>query len=239
MVSGAKKKGVKIYGGLDPADLPKYSRIEASRATSVPASTIGVWVHGMPYTTRRGTRGRYASVVALPDANDPRLSFNNLLEVNVLRALREVHEVQLRQVREAIKNAKDDHGIDRLLIHPNLRTSGGALFLDYYFKLVELSNSKQLAMRAILEHSLKRVELDEHLRVLNFFPLPRHMPRDEQPILVSPYVSFGNAILARRGISTFAIRSRLDSGESEASILADYDLTDDELKEAILYEAAA
>jgi len=238
-MSGGKRKGVDLYGGLDPADLPKYSRVDASRATGVPASTIGVWVHGMPFTSRRGVRGRYSPVVALPDANDPRLSFNNLLEVNVLRALREVHEVQLQSVRNAIRNAKREHSIDRLLIHPNLRTSGGALFLDYYFKLVDLSNSKQLAMRAILEHSLKRVEVDEQLKVLNFFPLPRHMSRDDQPILVSPYVSFGNAILARRGISTFAIRSRLDAGEQEEAIIADYDLTEDELKEAILYEAAA
>lgn len=238
MVSWAKGRGFNLYGGLDPADMPRYTRVDASRATGVPASTIGVWAHGMPYTNRKGVRGRHEPVVPLPDSDDSRLSFNNLLEVNVLRALREVHEVKLQSVRTAIENAWRDHKIDRLLIHPNLRTSGGALFLDYYFKLVELSNSKQLAMRAILEHSLQRIEVDEELRA-SFFPLPRYMARDERPILVSPYVSFGNAILERRGISTYAIRSRVDAGENKAAIVADYDLREEEFEEAIVYEAAA
>lgn len=234
-----KKTGFNLYGGVDPAEMPRYTRVDAEKATGVPASTVGVWVHGMPYRTSKGKPGRYEPVITLPDDNDPRLSFNNLLEVSVLRALRGRHEVKLPAVRKAMENAKQEYGIDRLLIHPNLRTSGGALFLDYYFKLVDLSNTDQLAMRALLEHSLKRVEVDDQLRVKTFFPLPRKMERDERPILVSPYVSFGNAILERRGISTFAIRSRVDSGEKKESIIADYDLIDDEFEEAILYEAAA
>ena len=232
------KTSVSLYGGMDPAEMPRYTRVDAAKATGVPASTIGVWVHGMPYTTKKGKPGHYQPVIALPDEDDPRLSFNNLLEVSVLRALRAVHEVKLRAVREAMESAKQEHSIDRLLIHPNLRASGGALFLDYYFKLVELSNSKQLAMRAILEHSLRRVEYDDQLRG-TFFPEPRKMQRDEKPILVSPYVSFGNAILERRGVSTFAIRSRFDSGEKKEHIIADYGLMDEEFDEAILYEAAA
>jgi uncharacterized protein (DUF433 family) len=238
MVNGAKKGGFNLYGGLDPADMPRYARPDAARATGVPASTLGVWTRGMNFTSRRGVKGFYAPVVTLPDANDPRLSFNNLLEINVLRALREVHEVELRSVREAIENAKNEHNIQRLLIHPNLRTSGGALFLDYYFQLVDLSNSKQMAMRQILEHSLKRVELDEDLRY-TFFPMPRVMGPDARPILVSPYVSFGSAILERRGVSTYAIRQRIDAGEKQDDIIADYDLMEDEFEEAIRYEAAA
>lgn len=238
MVNGAKNRGFSLYGGCDPADLPRYTRTDASRATGVPASTIGVWVHGMPYRTRKGDLKHFEAVVRLPSKADPRLSFNNLLEVNVLRVLREVHEVRLKEVREAIAIAERTHGIDRLLTHPNLRASGGRLFLDRYFELVELSNTKQLAMRSILEHTLKRVEADEDLG-LTFFPVPRHMDSQERPILVSPKVSFGSAIIQRRGVSTGAIASRFNSGEGEADIVADYGLTEDEFKEAILYEAAA
>lgn len=239
MVDEAKGTGFNLYGGLEPANLPRYTRKDAERATGVPASTVGVWVHGMPHTTRKGVTERYEPVIELPDPSDSRLSFNNLLEVNVLRALREVHEVQLRCVREAMENARDEHGIDRLLIHPNLRTSGGMLFLDYYFRLTDLSNSKQLVMRSILEHTLKRVEVDERAFITSFFPEPRYMPKESQPILVSPYVAFGNAILERRGISTYAIRSRVDSGEEPAAIMADYGVTEEEFREAIHYEAAA
>lgn len=238
MVKGAQKGAFRIYGGSDPADLPMFTRLDASRATSVPTSTIGVWVHGMPYTTSKGLRRRYDPVVTLPDVGDSRLSFNNLLEVNVLRALREVHEVQLKSVRIAMQNARKERGIDRLLLHPNLRASGGDLFLDYYFQLVDLSHSKQEAMRTILEHSLKRVEID-HEQLRAFFPLPRLMSREERPILVSPYISFGNAVITSRGVSTYAVRSRLDAGEKREDIIADYDISPDEFNEAILYESAA
>jgi uncharacterized protein (DUF433 family) len=236
MVNGAKKQGFSPYGGHDPAEIPLYTRIDASRAIDVPASTISAWVHGM-YTTRRNKRAFYEPLIKLPDDDDPRLSFNNLLEVFVLRALRKVQEIKIQTVRTAIINAEREHRIERLLIHPNLRASGGDLFLDFYFRLVDLSNSKQLAMRQILEHSLQRVEVENDIPM--FFPLPRYMPPAERPILVSPYISFGNAVLERRGISTYAVRSRIDAGEKKESVIADYDLRADEFEEAILYEAAA
>ena len=236
MADGAKRRDFNLYGRLDPTEMPRYTRKDAERATGVPASTVGVWVHGMP---KSNGSGRYEPVLSLPHKHDPRLSFNNLLEVNVLRALREVHSVRLQCVRQSMETARREHGIDRLLIHPNLRTSGGMLFLDYYFKLTDLSNSKQLVMRNILEHTLSRVEVDEESLATSFFPEPRYMSKESQPILVSPYVSFGNAILERRGISTYAIRSRFDAGEKPASIIADYDVTEDEFQEAIYYESAA
>ncbi|MDQ3244281.1 MAG: DUF433 domain-containing protein [Gemmatimonadota bacterium] len=239
VVDEAKRKGFNLYGGLDPANVPRYTRKDAERATGVPASTVGVWVHGMPYTNTKGDRDRYEPVIDLPNQKDPRLSFNNLLEVNVLRALREVHEVRLRVVRQAMENARQEWDIDRLLIHPNLRATNGKLFLDYYFQLTDLSNTKQLVMRSLLADSLKRVEVDEELLARAFFPEPRFMPKDSQPILVSPFISFGNAILERRGISTYAIRSRVDSGESPESIKEDYEVTEEEFQEAIRYEAAA
>jgi uncharacterized protein (DUF433 family) len=238
-VKGTRKRRFKLYGGTNPADLPRYTRLEASRATGIAASTIGVWVHGMPHTDRRGVKRYYGPVITLPDPKDPRLSFNNLLEANVLRALRKApNDVQLKAVRVAIANAKKEHKIDRLLLHPNLRASGGELFLDYYFKLVTLSNSEQMAMRAVLEHSLQRVEIEEGLPV-SFFPTPRFMDKRERPILVSPFISLGSAVVERRGVSTSVIRSRVDAGEKRSDVIADYDLTDAEFEEAILYETAA
>lgn len=239
MVDRANKgSGFNLYGGLDPADLPRYSYIDAARATNVPASTVGAWLRGMSYKRAGRKPGFFHPVIERPDESDTRLSFNNLLEVNVLRALRQVHEVKVQAVRDAMERAKEDHGITRLLIHPNLRTSGGKLFLDYYFQLVELTNTQQLAMEVMLRHSLQRVQVDDR-QVQGFFPIPRSTSQDARPILVSPYVSFGNAIIERRGVTTNAIRSRFDLGETKAAIMADYGLNGEEFDEAILYEAAA
>lgn len=240
MVTGAKiGRGFNLYGGLDPADLPRYGYAEASRATGVPASTVGVWVRGMRFTRASGAEGFYSPVIARPSKHDTRLSFNNLLEVNVLRALRNVHDVKLQHVREAVARARQEYGIERLLTDPRLRTSGGRLFLDLYFDLVDLSNSQQLAMQVMLEHSLQRVQVDEKLRQ-SFSPIPRvsSLP-DAQPLLLSPYISFGSAIVKRRGVTTTVIRSRFDLGEEKAAIISDFGLNEEEFDEAILYEAAA
>lgn len=232
--------GFDLYGGLDPADQPRYSYVEAARATNVPASTVAAWTRGMRYTRRGKAPGYFLSVIERPDPKVARLSFNNLLEVNVLRALREVHEVRMPAVRDAIDRAKADHGIKRLLIDPHLKTSGGQLFLDYYFQLVELTKTQQLALQEILRESLQRIRADKS-RVECFFPLPRspRSPQGARPILVSPYVAFGSPIIERRGVTTSAIRSRVDVGEEKEAIMADYGLNEEEFDEAIRYEAAA
>jgi uncharacterized protein (DUF433 family) len=240
MIERAKQGAAfELYGGTDPAELPRYSYVEAARATNVPASTIAAWARGMSYTRPGKSSGYFSRVIDRPDPDDTRLSFNNLLEVNVLRALRQVHEVKVQAVRDAIESAKEELGISRLLIHANLRTTGGRLFLDYYFKLVDLSNTQQLAMEVFLRHSLQRVHVDNS-RVDSFYPVPRSGPSNEARIIaVSPYIAFGSAIVDSRGITTTAIRSRYDLGEKKEAIIEDYGLSREEFDEAILYEAAA
>jgi uncharacterized protein (DUF433 family) len=52
-------------------------------------------------------------------------------------------------------------------------------------------------------------------------------------------VAFGRPVIASRGIGTGAIAERIDAGESAADLAADYDLTEREIEEAVLYERAA
>lgn len=238
--ASANAPDLTYYGGVDPRDLPRYSYKEASHATQVPASTIAAWVRGMTYTRRGKNPGYVESVIERPFASDSRLSFYNLLEVHVLRALRQVHEVKLDAIRFAIGRAREEHGITRLLTDPKLVTSGGALFLDYYLHLVELDRSRQIAMRQILKGFLTRVQVDEEKRYSAFFPFPRSTGlADQTPILVSPFISFGKAVIERTGVSTFAIVSRVNAGESPEEVITDYRLTEAEFGEAILYETAA
>lgn len=237
----AREAPLTLYGGASPANLPRYTYADAWSATRVPPSTVAAWVRGMSYTRRDGKSGWFEPVIERPVEGDSRLSFNNLLEVHVLRALRVGHDVQLGHVREAIRLAKDEYGVARPLISPELRTTGGKLFLDQYLRLVELSQSRQLAMRSIMQQFLQRIRVDESLNEFVFYPLPRYpkFSSADEPLLVSPVISFGDAIIARIGVSTHAISSRLDAGETQAHVMADYRLNEDEFEEALLYESAA
>lgn len=120
------------------------------------------------------------------------------------------------------------------------KTSAGQLFLDRYTDLLELSWSQQIAMRQILAAYLQRVEYDETNLPFEFFPFERSPQNAGQRLIViSPFVSFGRPILRRTGVSTRAVAQRIDAGEDIGAVLEDYNLTESELGEALLFEAAA
>lgn len=238
MTSGKAAYGdvdLALYGDRDPRELPRYTYQEAARATDVPPTTIGAWIRGQTYA-KKHSRGVFRPVIQRPDPNDTRLSFNNLLEIHALRALREYHEVKLETVRQALVLAKKHFDVPRLLISSQLKTSGGSLFLDSYFELVELSPVVQHSIRSVLKQYLQRVQFDDAPR---FFPIPRiPQNRDRELVLVSPLIAFGRPIIGRIGVSTEAIADRINAGEDKAAVIEDYGLREDEFDEALAYESA-
>jgi uncharacterized protein (DUF433 family) len=228
-----------LYGDRDPRDLPRYSYYEAFRATDVPPTTIAAWFRGQRYARKTDT-AFFKPVLQRPDPSDSRLSFLNLLEIHVLRALRTVHSVKLETVRQGMLAARETEDVPHLLLSGQLRTSGGELFLDSYFRLVQLSAARQLAMRDVLKQYLARIHFDTALQRIEFFPLPR-IPANQgkEIVLVSPLISFGQPVIARLGITTRAIAERIDASESPSDVIADYRLTEEEFAEAVLYESAA
>jgi uncharacterized protein (DUF433 family) len=229
---------LRLYGGADPRDLPCYTFPEAAKAVDIPVSTLRSWFVGQSYRSS-GRGGFFRPVIHRPSPHDPRLSFTNLIEAHVLRALRRVHEVSLENVRQAILIAQKSHHLERLLISPDLYTSAGVLFIEHYSHLIELTKAEQLAMKSILNAHLKRVEFDETRLPNEFMPFERNPDHIEDKVIsLSPFYSFGQAVIRRRRISTRAIVERIKTGESQEAIMADYDLTEVELEEAIYYEAA-
>lgn len=239
VTTALQPRDLRLYGDEDPREQPRYTFPEASRATEIPTSTLRSWVVGQAYRRKQDV-AFFEPVIERPDPDDSRLSFANLIEAHVLRALRTVHDVKLSAIREAVTIAEEEFGIQRLLVSPALRTGAGKLFLDRYASLIELSPSRQFALREILVEYLERVKYDESKLPAEFYPFERS-PRNRgaRVILLSPFISFGRPVIRRRGISTRAIVQRLDAGEDVAAILEDYGITEPELEEAILYEAAA
>lgn len=224
-----------LYGGRDPRELPRYTYREAARATNVPPTTVGAWFRGQTYA-RKNSRGVFRPVLKRPDPNDTRLSYNNLLEVFALRSLREYHEVKLEKVRQALDLAEQQFDVPRLLISSQLRASGGDLFLDSYFELVQLSPAIQHSIRSVLKQYLQRIRFED---APCFFPTSRIPTNvDQQLILVSPLIAFGRPVVERLGVSTAAVAERVNAGENPAAVMDDYGLRTDEYDEALAYESA-
>jgi len=220
-------------------DFAAYTLAEAARYLRLPAATLRSWVLGRQYPTTDGS-GQFPPLIRPSSRQPPLLSFSNLIEAHVLRSLRTDHGVPVKALRSALAYAEKTLGIDRLLLRPQLRTDAGAVFLDRYGELIELTASGQLAMHRLFAEHLKRVEWDSSRFPVRLYPfLSTAAPSEDRPIVIDPRIAFGRPVVQRKGISTSAIADRLDAGESVDEIAADYELGPAEIEQAILYERAA
>lgn len=223
----------------DLRDQPAYSLQEAARYLKLPSATLRSWCLGRLYHTSAGAK-QFTAIVTPANRRPPQLSFWNLIEAHVLRALRTNHGVSVKHVRKAVGYAERELGIKRLLLSEQLMANAGQLFLSRYGELIDLSASGQLAMRKVLEAHLRRVEWDAWQFPVRLFPfLVSDATASERPIVIDPAVAFGRPVVQSRGVTTAVIAERIDAGETVENVAADYDLTTDEIERAILYERAA
>lgn len=166
------------------------------------------------------------------------LSFSNLIEAHVLRSLRTVHGVPLLHVRKALAYAERELKFDQLLLREELRTAGGQLFLDRYGELMNLSASGQLAVRKVFEAHLTRIEWGRH-RAVRLYPFLVSESADAKPVVIDPLISFGRPVVSKAFVSTRSIVDRIDAGETVEDIARDYDLTREEVEEAVVYDWVA
>lgn len=223
----------------DPRQEAAYSLTEAARYLRLPPATLRSWALGRRFPTRGGV-GRFERLLKLPATRPPMLSFWNLVEAHVVRALRTEHAVSVRALRKALDYAGKELGIDRLLLHQDLRTAkAGRLFLERYGQLIDLSASGQLAMRKVFEEHLKRIEWDERQFPVRLYPFLSSASIGERVIAIDPAIAFGRPAVSRTGVSTRAIADRIDAGEAAEDLADDYGLSTSEIEQAVVYERAA
>ena len=224
-----------LYGANDPRDQAAYSVAEAARYVRIPAPTLRAWVAGQSYAQHSG-RPPFSPLITAPENNPPRLTFNNLIEAYTLRALRTKHGVSIHAACRAIHFAEQYYSINRLLLHRDLRTGAGDLFLEKYGEFVNLSQSGQLVIARLFRDYLTRIELDGSYLPARLYPFDKDV---EKTIVIDPQVAFGRPFIAHRGISTATIVDRVNSGENFIEIAADYGLDPTEGEDALFYEQAA
>lgn len=223
----------------DIRNQPAYSVAEAARYLKLPPATLRSWVAGRPYPKADGT-AHFRPLIQPPKKTPPFLSFWNLIEAHVLRSLRTEHGVPMDALRKALHYAEKSLQIDRLLLSPELRTEAGRVLLERYGKLIDLSASGQIAMRHMFDEHLARVEWDGWQFPVRLYPFSSSsVSSPNRAITIDANVAFGRPVVAGRGISTAAIAERIDAGETAADLADDYELSEREIEEAVLYERAA
>lgn len=224
---------------IELRDSPAYTIAEAARYLKLPPATLRSWMLGRRYPTASGD-GHFQPLIRPASRQPPLLSFWNLIEAHVLRALRTEHGVSVQALREAIEYAENQLKVKRLLLREELSTADGEIFLERYGQLINLSASGQLAMRRMFEAHLKRVEWDDSMFPIRLYPfVSAESSAQDHPIVIDPSISFGRPVIRRMAISTEAIADRIDAGEAIKDIANDYELTTEEIEQAVVYERAA
>lgn len=224
-----------VWEVSDARDLPAYSIGEAANYLSIPPATIRAWAAGTSYS-HKGVKRRFQPVIQLPVPGTLLLSFFNLAEVHVLRALRTAHEIRLPAIRKALQFVRREFGWERPLIQQEFKTDGVRLFVEKLGRTVEASAGGQIVMREVMVH-LERLEWEDNDLVARLYPFTRLTAADApKTVLIDPRHSFGRPILANARVATAAIAERYKAGESIAALAEDYGCSPLEIEEGIRCE---
>lgn len=225
-----------LYGGLDPRDIPTYAISEAARYLRIPAGTIRSWVAGRAYTTSQG-RQYFKPLILTPDPKPRLLSFTNLIEVHLLRAIRKDHQIQLDKVRAALDYIESQLQVSHPLARTQFRTDGMDLFIEHYGTLINASRSGQTDLKDALNAHLARIEPDDTGLAIKLYPFTRSQETNNpRLVVIDSRIAFGRLVIAGTGIPTHIIAERYYAGDSIDDLADDYNCNHETIEEAIRCE---
>lgn len=233
------------YGGRSPRQIAAYDSFNAAHYLRIPEKTIRNWAFGYAYGTRSGRRMRTKPLFEVAEPAKHLFSFENLIELHVLGALRREHNVEMQKIRRAVEYLQEKLNSPRPLLEKVMETDGTDVFVTELGHLINASQHGQLAMKILLQAHLKRIERDGHGLPIRLFPFTR--PNSAEPsdveaprlIVIDPAIAFGRPVIARSRVPTAEVFERFRVGEQPDELAADFGRTKEEILEAIRCEATA
>lgn len=224
---------------VDLRDLPVYPFVNAAQYLQIPVETLRSWVRGRFYRTSQGKRFS-EPLIELPNPEAKELSFTNLIEAHVLRAIRVEHQIRLDTIRIALNYINAELKIPHPLAKVTLRTDGTALYIEHLGKLLDASKSGQIAIRETLENYLTRIDVDEKGFASRLFPFLHPNQKDDPKIvMIDPNISFGRPVLVGTRIPISILADRFRTGESIEELSIDFSCDFSLIQAALEYEGLA
>ncbi len=206
-------------------NIPVYQVQEAARYAGM-----------SPQTIRYGQAGEDLIRRAL-SSRDTRaaLSYMQLIEVAVVAAFRKAG-IPLKDIRAAREYIKDKLKSEHPFAEYSFKTRAHGILVDYVQiegrrgkgKLLDVTKGGQLAWESIVTERLKEFEYDRELA------LRWHVAGLGEPIIIDPRVSFGAP--AVKGVPTWILKGRWESGEAIDEIAEDFDLSGKLVLDALKFE---
>jgi hypothetical protein len=108
----------------------------------------------------------------------------NLIEVHILRAIRQNHQIQLNKVRAALDYVDQEFKVSHPLAREEFRTDGVDLFIKKYGALINASQPRQLDFKNELYNHLERIEADDSGLAIKLYPFTRSYEKNNPKIVI-------------------------------------------------------
>ena len=217
----------------DVRERAAYSIGEAAHYVRMNPMTLTTWALGREYQTASGAK-HWAALFQIADRANRRMSFINLVEANVLRAVRRDHDLTMPSIRAALEYVQQQLGVKRPLADEKFETDGVDLFVERYGELINASKRGQIALREMLEAALHRIERAEPSGVPIRLFAASPDERDRSPyVAFDPAIAFGRPALVGSGAPVAAIAERFRAGDSIDTLAEDYGVERQAIEEAV------
>lgn len=227
---------IDIYGGQDPRDIPCYAASDAAKYLNIPASTIRSWTVGYSYSRVDG-QAQFKPLIETQNKQPLLLSFLNLVEIHVLRSIRQHHRIRLDRVREALGYVEKVLQLPHPLARQAFHTDGIDLFIEKYGQLINASQQGKTHLKASVQAHLERIEPDDRGLAIKLYPFTRNdEANNPRLIAIDSRIAFGRLAIAGRGIPIDLIAERFYAGDSPEQIAKDYECGIHQVLEAIRCE---
>lgn len=216
---------------------PLYTVSQAARLVGMPPSTLATWAHG--YRNRFPdrpdvVRGPVITAVAPGSPGAPSIPFGGLVEATVVQAFRRT-ELPLQRIRRALSVLDQQGRLHHALASKRLYTDGAQVLFDYateaddgQLRLLTVVENGQRVFHEVITDYLTRIKFDDDWASELIVPVTK------RPILrIRPEIAAGDALFMHGGAPLSAVVSRYQAGESIESLVADYEVPAEDLREAI------
>jgi uncharacterized protein (DUF433 family) len=225
-----------LYGNIEPRNVPNYSISDAARYLRIPSGTIRSWTVGRKYPVVEGSK-IFKPLIGVKKTKPVLLSFTNLVEIHVLRAIRNQHQIELDKVRKALDYLDEQFKTPHPLASEQFHTDGVDLFIERYGALINASQQGQIALKESFSHHLERIELDDSGLAIKLYPFTRNKEENNpRLVVIDSRIAFGRLVIAETGIATSILAERYHAGESIENLASDYNCSQDKIEEAIRCE---
>jgi uncharacterized protein (DUF433 family) len=200
-------------------EAPNYSLVEAAHYLRLKPQDIRRWIdEGIVRASRKV------------------LSFQNILELHILKGLRKGTGLPMQRIRTALQEYSQTENAPHPLLDKRLETDGLHLFLHDGEDYLNLNLSRQMGLPQILSNYLKRIDRLESGEIV-YFPFITSEDADEpRTIQISPGIAFGRPVLAQTGIAADVIVGRFRARDTISDLAEEYGVSPAMIEECVRWE---